>query len=110
MKKFRKALPALLLASTGLVAPHIALAQEQPMAVEEVVVRGVHIPDVMRETSEVANILTRVDLERAGDSTAAAALTRLSGVSLIGSRFVYVRGLGERYSSALLNGSPLPSP
>lgn len=111
MKKFRKALPALLLASTGLVAPHLALAQGTPaMAVEEVVVRGVHIPDVMRETSEVANILTRVDLERAGDSTAAAALTRLSGVSLIGSRFVYVRGLGERYSSALLNGSPLPSP
>lgn len=111
MKKFRKALPALLLASTGLVAPHLALAQGPPaMAVEEVVVRGVHIPDVMRETSEVASVLTRVDLERAGDSTAASALTRLSGISLMSNRFVYVRGLGERYSSALLNGSPLPSP
>jgi hypothetical protein len=31
-------------------------------------------------------------------------------LSVINSRFVYVRGLGERYSSALLNGSPLPSP
>ena len=29
---------------------------------------------------------------------------------VVGSGFVYVRGLGDRYSLALLNGSPLPSP
>jgi len=111
MKKFRT-LPALLLASTGLVTPWQALAQQQQeqLQVEEIISRGEYIPDVMRETSAVASVLTMQDLTRAGDSTAASALTRLSGVSLVGSRFVYVRGLGERYSSALLNGSPLPSP
>jgi outer membrane receptor protein involved in Fe transport len=77
---------------------------------EEVIVRGMFIPDVVRETSEVANVLVPEDLVRQGDDTAAQALTRLSGLSVINSRFVYVRGLGERYSSALLNGSPLPSP
>ena len=110
MTKLRKSLPALLLASTGLIAPHLAVAQAQSPAVEEVTVRGVYIPDVMRETSAVASVVTLEDLERSGDSNAAAALSRLSGVSLISNRFVYVRGLGERYSSALLNGSPLPSP
>ena len=35
---------------------------------------------------------------------------RVTGLSLVGGRFVYVRGLGDRYSLALLNGSPLPSP
>ena len=55
-------------------------------------------------------MLVPEDLVRQGDDTAAQALTRLSGLSVINSRFVYVRGLGERYSSALLNGSPLPSP
>ena len=29
---------------------------------------------------------------------------------MVGDGFVYVRGLGDRYSLALLNGSPLPSP
>jgi TonB-dependent receptor len=31
-------------------------------------------------------------------------------VTVVGGRFVYVRGLGERYSTTLLNGSTLPSP
>jgi outer membrane receptor protein involved in Fe transport len=34
----------------------------------------------------------------------------VTGLSIVGSGFVYVRGLGDRYSLALLNGSPLPSP
>ena len=78
--------------------------------VEAIVVRGRYIPEPMRATSEVASFLQAEDLERQGDDTAAAALTRVTGLSLVQGRFVYVRGLGERYSSALLNGSPLPSP
>lgn len=108
MKTSSISLSALLLATTALLAPHSALAQEAE--VEELEVLGRYIPDVMRETSEVASVLTTEDLQRAGDDTAAVALTRLSGLSLVSGRFVYVRGLGERYSSALLNGSPLPSP
>jgi outer membrane receptor protein involved in Fe transport len=34
----------------------------------------------------------------------------VTGLSLVGNGYVYVRGLGDRYSLALLNGSPLPSP
>jgi len=78
--------------------------------VTEVVVRGRNVPNTMRRTAEVTAILTHEDLKRTGDDTAAAALTRVTGLSLVEGRFVYVRGLGERYSSALLNGSPLPSP
>lgn len=112
MKKLSLSLSTLLLATSALMAPHAAMAQQAPAAteVEELEVLGRFIPDVMRETSEVATILTAEDLQRAGDDTAAVALTRMSGLSLVSGRFVYVRGLGERYSSALLNGSPLPSP
>ena len=77
---------------------------------EVVVVRGRFIPEPQRVTSEVANFLSAADLARTGDDNAAAALTRLPGLSVVSGRFVYVRGLGDRYSSALLNGSPLPSP
>jgi outer membrane receptor protein involved in Fe transport len=78
--------------------------------VEVVVVRGRFIPEPQRVTSEVANFLSAAELARTGDDNAASALTRLTGLSVVSGRFVYVRGLGDRYSSALLNGSPLPSP
>ncbi|MDW8129303.1 MAG: TonB-dependent receptor [Bryobacterales bacterium] len=42
-------------------------------------------------------------------SDAAAALTRVTGVSLVGSGYVYVRGLGERYSATLLNNALVPT-
>lgn len=127
MNKLFPPLSGLLLATSALVAPQVALAQASaspstpapqqlamadtdPSSVSEVLILGRNIPEPMRTTSEVASFLTPEDLQRQGDSTAAEALTRVSGLSLVSGRFVYVRGLGERYSSALLNGSPLPSP
>lgn len=120
MKATIRNLSALLLAGTALTAalPAIALAAPDDEAaaaapdteVDEVVVKGRFIPDQIRDTPEVANFLTVEDIQRAGDDTAAQALTRVSGLSLVSGKFVYVRGLGERYSQALLNGSPLPSP
>ena len=77
---------------------------------EEIVVTGRYIPDEKRETSEIVSLLSAADLARGGDSDIAGALTRVTGLSLVGGRFVFVRGLGGRYSSALLDGSVLPSP
>jgi outer membrane cobalamin receptor len=73
-------------------------------------VRGKYIPEPLLESSEVISVVTREDFARQGDSDAAEALTRVAGLSLAEGKFIYVRGLNERYSSALLNGSPLPSP
>lgn len=106
-------LRALLLAGSALVAALPVHAQtESPPAenMEEIVVNGRFIPDAIRNTPEVVSVLTAADLQRSGDDNAAQALTRVTGLSLVSGRFVYVRGLGERYSLALLNGSPLPSP
>lgn len=126
MKTVKITLGGLLLATTALVAPGVALAQTAPTTqtpaqqaepqveeetdLGEVVVLGRFIPQPNRESPEVAAFLTSEDLERTGDSNAAQALTRVTGLSIVEGRFIYVRGLGERYSSALLNGSPLPSP
>ena len=43
------------------------------------------------------------------DSDAAEVVTRVPAVTIKDDKFIIVRGLGERYSSALLNGSRLPS-
>ncbi|NWG70962.1 MAG: TonB-dependent receptor [Parvularculaceae bacterium] len=109
----RRRLKSALLLGTVWCASSAAVAQTEPSPaepVDEIVVVGRNIPDPQRNTSEVVSVLTVDDLDRAGDDNAALALTRLSGLSLVSGKFVYVRGLGDRYSSALLNGSPLPSP
>ena len=40
-------------------------------------------------------------MSEAGDSNIADALKRVTGLSLVKGKYVYVRGLGDRYSSAL---------
>ena len=77
---------------------------------EEVTVTGSFIPDEKRDTSEISTVLDASEMERTGDDNIAIALTRLTGLSLVRGKYVYVRGLGERYSAATLNGSNLPSP
>ena len=63
-----------------------------------------------REQAYVAEVLGMEQISRAGDSNAATALRRVTGLTLVKDKFIYVRGLGERYSSTLLNGAMVPSP
>ena len=77
---------------------------------QTVVVRGQFIPDEKRNTSEVSALIDEGDFDLQGDGDAAAALSRVAGIATAEDEFIYVRGLNERYSTALLNGSPLPSP
>ncbi len=44
-----------------------------------------------------------------GDTTAASALQRVTGLSVVDNQYVFVRGLGERYSNTTLSGAVLPS-
>jgi TonB-dependent receptor len=78
--------------------------------VNEIVVTGRNTPNIIENTAEVISVLSAADIARTGEGDIAGALQRVTGLSVVGGRFVYVRGLGERYSLALLNGSPLPSP
>lgn len=50
------------------------------------------------------------EISRSPDSDAAEVARRLSGTTVSQGKYVFVRGLGERYSQTQLNGSPLPSP
>ncbi|WP_087506155.1 TonB-dependent receptor domain-containing protein [Neiella marina] len=63
-----------------------------------------------REQAYVADLMGSDQISRTGDSDAAAALRRVTGLTLKDGKFIYVRGLGERYSSTSLNGAIVPSP
>lgn len=129
-------LARLLLISTALVAP-AAMAQNSqpatspapsgvPTAAEkadaeagnvdvsipgaDLIVTGRRTTNVSQNAPQVVNILSAADIKRTGEGDIAGSLQRVTGLSVASGGFVYVRGLGDRYSLALLNGSPLPSP
>lgn len=84
---------------------------------DELLVRAPHIDGSLssavqerREQKQVVEVIGQEQMKRAGDGDAAAALRRATGLTVVGGRYVYVRGLGERYSATLLDGASLPSP
>jgi len=66
--------------------------------------------NLVRSSTQALSLLSSEDIARTGEGDIAGALSRITGLSVVGNGFVYVRGLGDRYSLALLNGLPLPSP
>ena len=127
-------LARLLLISTALSAP-VAIAQTTPdsasttgvpSASEEanaptgnvdvsvpgsdIIVTGRRTSNVSQAAPQVVNVLSAADIKRTGEGDIAGSLQRVTGLSVVSGGYVYVRGLGDRYSLALLNGSPLPSP
>ncbi len=106
-------------AAPGSVPPSVAPAapaEPEPEEVEvsipggEIVVTGRREANISKSSDQVISVLSTAEIARTGDGNIAGALGRVTGLSVVGNGFVYVRGLGDRYSLALLNGSPLPSP
>lgn len=66
--------------------------------------------DERKDSSAVSDVLGAEAMAKTGDASAASALRRVTGLTLVGGRYIYVRGLGERYAATLLNGARIPSP
>ncbi len=96
------------------VVEEAVVAPEKP--IEEIVVIGRYkaaATDVISERMDASVPVDMLDAEaisRVGDGDVAAALRRIPGLTLAQNKYVYVRGLGERYSSAQLNSAAVPSP
>lgn len=58
----------------------------------------------------VTDAIGREQISDSPDSDAAAAMARVPGVSIVDRKFVFVRGLGERYGNTTLDGAVMPSP
>ena len=76
----------------------------------DIIVTGRRTSNVSQAAPQVVNVLSAADIKRTGEGDIAGSLQRVTGLSVVSGGYVYVRGLGDRYSLALLNGSPLPSP
>src|SRR5262245_38287213 len=57
----------------------------------------------------VSDAISSDDIRQSVASDAAGVLEKVTGVSVLDSGYVYVRGLGERYSATMLNNAILPT-
>jgi hypothetical protein len=62
-----------------------------------------------QKADNVQDNISAEQIRKSADSDAAEIVQRAPAVTVKDDKFIVVRGLGERYSSALLNGSRLPS-
>jgi TonB-dependent receptor len=89
--------------------------EEESSQLEEVVIvasianNNVNALYAMQQKS--ANVMDGISAQTfkaTGDNDAGNAIKKVTGVSIQGGRYVYVRGLGDRYSKTILNGMELP--
>ena len=57
-----------------------------------------------QKATNILDGISKATMELTGDGTAVEAAQRVTGVSIEGGKYVYVRGLGDRYSKTTLNG------
>lgn len=62
-----------------------------------------------QKSISVSDAISAEAISRSGSGDAAGAMAKVTGASVVAGKYVYIRGLGDRYSSTQLNGSALPS-
>lgn len=62
-----------------------------------------------QKSISVSDAISAEAISRAGSSDAADAMKKVTGASVVGGKYVFIRGLGDRYTTTQLNGSDLPS-
>lgn len=64
--------------------------------------------NVKKKSANLIDGVSAAKFKQTGDSDAAASMKRVPGVSVEGGKYVFVRGLGDRYTKTLLNGLDVP--
>ncbi|SEJ17199.1 TonB-dependent Receptor Plug Domain [Cyclobacterium xiamenense] len=63
---------------------------------------------VKRNAPQLMDGISSAAFRQIGDGDAASAIKRVTGVSIEGGKYVYIRGLGDRYTKTVLNGVDIP--
>lgn len=63
---------------------------------------------VQKKAVNTMDGISAASFKRVGDSNLSSAMNRVTGVTVQGDKYVYVRGLGDRYTKTSLNGVIIP--
>lgn len=90
--------------------------QEQAITSDEVIVTAKRVQETgaallkeRQKAEAVSDAIGAAEISRGGAGDAAEAIKKVTGATTVGGKHVFIRGLGERYSSTQLNGANLPS-
>ena len=64
--------------------------------------------EIQKKSASLLDGISAQAFKKIGASTIASAVKSVPGVSVQGGKYVYVRGLGDRYSKSILNGIDIP--
>jgi len=64
--------------------------------------------EIQKKSASLIDGISAQAFKKIGASTIASAVKSVPGVSVQGGKYVYVRGLGDRYSKSILNGIDIP--
>jgi len=63
---------------------------------------------LQKSSAKLLDAVSSEAMSKTGDGTVATAIKRVTGVSIENGKYVYVRGLGDRYTKTTLNGMTIP--
>jgi outer membrane receptor protein involved in Fe transport len=64
---------------------------------------------LQRKSDKIQDGISAQEMNRFSVSTAASAMKKVTGATVSGGKYIYIRGLGDRYSLSQLNGLIIPS-
>lgn len=82
--------------------------QEVVVTAEAVRTTEAALLTVKRKSANLMDGISAAAFRKIGDADAAGAVKRVTGVTVEGGKYVYVRGLGDRYTKTMLNGVDIP--
>ncbi|MDZ7266694.1 MAG: TonB-dependent receptor [candidate division KSB1 bacterium] len=90
--------------------------QPEALQADEVVIEAVALKNTeasllknRQKAAAVSDAISAEAISRSVSSSAADAMEQVTGASVVDGKYVYVRGLGDRYMNTQLNGVSLPS-
>ena len=93
----------------------IVLESEDDVKLEEVVITAeatrnseASLLTLKKKSTVIMDGISAAKIGLTGDATAVEAAKRVTGVSIEGGKYIFVRGLGDRYSKTTLNGMDIP--
>lgn len=99
-----------------ITALHVLLAKSSGKELDEVVVKGSYKQESInalyaqqKNNVAISDGISAEVIKKTPDNNIGEVLKRISGTSMQDNKFIIVRGLNDRYNTALLNNSPLPS-
>jgi hypothetical protein len=96
-----------------LVAINIGAIKEEVDEVVVVATRMSHtqtsVLNEMKSGGQVISGIAQEQIKQSQDKTAAQAMSRIPGITVVDGRFIMVRGIPERYNQVLLNNAIAPS-